>query len=233
MGQPILEIKNLSVKINNETILYDITFSIQPNDVIVIIGPNGAGKTTLLRSILNLIPHEGIVKWNAKKIGYLPPHESINRPEIPPQTIRDFFMCKKHMNSQDITDSLKNVGLNPHIQHKQITALSTGQFQRMLVAWVLVSSPSILLLDDPVTAIDIEGQAEIYKLLESIRKKNNMTIILITHNLKLVWDHATKVICLDKKVICQGKPERILTPENLYKVYGWGVKPYEHHHDDN
>jgi len=231
MANTILEVKNLSVQFDSERVLHDISFSVKQGEIIIIIGPNGAGKTTLLRSLLGLIPHKGIITWHTKNISYLPPYELLARSDIPPLTIKDFFLCKKCINKKDIPKALQDVGLEPEIQHKQFTELSTGQFQRMLIAWALINNPEIILFDDPATAIDIQGQTELYNLLKSLWKKRNLTMILITHNLNIVWEQATHVLCLNKTIVCQGKPEATLTPENLYKIYGWGVKPYEHHHD--
>ena len=231
MTQPILEVKNLGVTFNEEIILHDITFSVNEKDIIVIVGPNGAGKTTLIRALLGLTPHTGTVKWHTKNLSYLPPIEMLHRKDIPPLTIQEFFLCKKSIEKQKIQSMLQTVGLDPTIAKKQFTELSTGQFQRMLIAWALISNPLVILFDDPATAIDISGQAELYALLKKLWEEHNLTIILITHNLNIVWEYATHVLCLNKTIICQGKPEVTLTPENLAKIYGWGVKLYEHRHD--
>jgi ABC-type Mn2+/Zn2+ transport system ATPase subunit len=227
----ILEVKNLGVTFNDEIILHDISFSVNERDIIVIVGPNGAGKTTLLRALLGFIPHTGTVTWYTKNLSYLPPHEMLHHKDIPPLTIQEFFLCKKSISKQKIPSMLQTVGLDPAIEMKQFTELSTGQFQRMLIAWALISNPSVILFDDPATAIDISGQAELYALLKKLWEKHHLTIILVTHNLNIVWEHATHVLCLNKTIICQGKPEVTLTPENLEKIYGWGVKLYEHRHD--
>jgi len=228
---PILDVSNLGVTLNQETILHNITFSIKKGGIIVIVGPNGAGKTTLLRALLGLIPHTGTATWHTQEISYLPPLEMLHRKDIPPLTIDEFFLCKKCIHSAEIPTILKAVGLDPSIQKKQFIELSTGQFQRMLIAWALITNPSVILFDDPVTAIDISGQAELYQLLKKLWHERNMSMLLVTHNLNIVWEYATHVLCLNKTILCQGKPETTLTPENLSKIYGWGVKLYEHRHN--
>jgi len=231
MADTLLEVNNLNVEFGNETILKDISFSVKRGEIIVIVGPNGAGKTTLFRALLGLISHTGKVKWSTQNIAYLPPHERVESKNIPPLTIKDFFLCKKSIDRKDIPKILKSVGLAPEFEKKQFTELSTGQFQRMLIAWSLINNPSVILFDDPINAIDIQGQIELYQLLKSNWEKRDMTIVMITHNLNLVWEHATHVMCLNKTIVCQGKPEATLTPENLYNLYGWGVKTYEHKHN--
>lgn len=231
MTNPILTVQNLGVTFNDETILHSITFSVNKGDIVVIVGPNGAGKTTLMRALLGLVPHSGSVEWHTKKASYLPPYELLQRKDIPPLTIEEFFLCKKKINPAEIPVLLEEVGLNPLIASKQFNELSTGQFQRMLIAWSLISNPQVILFDDPATAIDIKGQAKLYGLLKKLWQDKKLTMILVTHNLDIVWEHATHVLCLNKTIICQGKPETTLTPETLFQLYGWGVKKYEHHHD--
>jgi len=231
MANEVVHVTNLGVKFNKEVILHDISFSVKEGDIIVIVGPNGAGKTTLMRAILNIIPHTGMVIWATERRAYLPPHEMLNQKDIPPLTIEEFFLCKKKIDKQEIPKLIEQVGLKKNILNKQFSELSTGQFQRMLIAWSLISDPAVLLYDDPATAIDIAGQKALYDLLQKLWKEKKLTMILVTHNLNVVWEYATHVICLNKTIICQGKPEATLTPENLSKVYGWGVKLYEHRHD--
>jgi len=230
MAHEVLNVTNLGVSFDNETILHNISFSVKQGDIIVIVGPNGAGKTTLMRALLNLIPYTGTITWATEQRAYLPPHEILNQKDIPPLTIEEFFLCKKNIDAQHIPNTIEQVGLTKNILKKQFSELSTGQFQRMLIAWSLINNPEVLLYDDPATAIDIAGQKALYELLKKLWKEKKLTMILVTHNLNIVWEYATHVLCLNKTIMCQGTPQTTLTPENLTKLYGWGAM-YEHKHD--
>jgi zinc transport system ATP-binding protein len=230
MAQTILTVQHLSVVRDNAPILTDINFTLKKSDVLIILGPNGAGKTTLLKALLNLIPCTGNVTWHTKKISYLPPQEFVRRNDLPPMTVYEFFMLKGTIRSS-IEKIIQQVGLTTSILHKQFNALSTGQFQRMLIAWALIDNPEVLLFDEPTSGIDIGGQETIYSLLHTFWKERGLTIILVTHNLDVVWEHATDILCINKKQICYGDPSQILTPENLAKIYGKGTTIYEHRHN--
>ncbi len=228
----ILEVKNLSVSFGNEEIIHNLSLSLNQQEVLVILGPNGAGKTTLLRALLNLIPYQGSIKWHAKKISYLPPQELLVRQELPPLSVQEFFAFKKASLSQ-IKGILQNVGLPEHILYKQFATLSTGQFQRMLIAWALVDEPQVLLFDEPTSGIDLGGEETIYTLLHKFWETKKLTILLVTHDLSIVWAHATKVLCLNKQQLCLGPPQQILTQEKLKELYGAEIKFYKHRHSND
>ena len=225
----ILEVNNLNVIIDGEKIIKNLSFSVDEAEVLVILGPNGAGKTTLLRSLLGLIPYRGTVVWNKKDIGYLPPQELFQRKNLFPLSIEEFFKFK-NVSIKQIFEILKLVKLNPSLLKRQFGALSTGQFQRMIIAWALVDEPSVLLFDEPTSGIDIGGQATIYSLLHKFWEEKNLTILLVTHDLNIVYEHANHVLCLNKKKLCYGTPTKILTPTKLEKLYGTGMKFYKHKH---
>ncbi len=226
----VLDVKNLSVSIDDQIILKNLSFEIKEHEVLIILGPNGAGKTTLFRTLLGFIPHTGQIKWNAKKISYLPPQEFLNRKGLPSLSIQDFFHFKTK-NQKDITSMLDKVGLSKNILYKQFGALSTGQFQRMAIAWALISNPDVLLFDEATSGIDIGGNQTIYSLLHKFWQETNLTILLVTHDLNIVWEHANQVLCLNKECICKGNPHKILTTENLQKLYETDIKFYKHSHN--
>jgi ABC-type Mn2+/Zn2+ transport system ATPase subunit len=229
MKNIIVSAENVSVQFDTTTVLENISFNINENDVFVILGPNGAGKTTLLRALLDLIPYQGKISWNTQNIGYVPPQEECARKGMPPLTVREFFKFKKTTDTE-IKTLIKEVGLEEKILDQQYSSLSTGQFQRMLFAWALVGNPSVLLLDEPTSGVDVAGEGTIYALLHDLWKKRNLTIILITHDLNVVWGHASKVLCLNKTKLCEGDPKKVLTPDELHELYGEDIKFYEHNH---
>ena len=227
---PILEVENLSVTYGDDKVLSDISFSVQQNDVLVVLGPNGAGKTTLLRALLKLIPSTGKISWKTNNISYLPPQEFLQRKNLPPLSVEEFFRFKTD-NKDLIRHMFIEVGLDPILLTHQFPTLSTGQFQRMMIAWGLINNPDVLLFDEPTSGIDVGGEETIYTLLHKFWQQRQLTIILVTHDLNIVWEHANQVLCLNKEKLCTGTPQEVLTPEKLTELYGTGLKYYEHHHE--
>ncbi|MCK4588279.1 metal ABC transporter ATP-binding protein [Candidatus Woesebacteria bacterium] len=230
MSNNILTVENLTLELAGEEIIKDLSFSVKERESLVILGPNGAGKTTLLRALLGAIPYQGKINWGTKDISYLPPQELVQRKGNLPMTIKDFFGFKK-ASSEEIATILNSVGLEKEVLNKRFGTLSTGQFQRLIIAWALVDNPKVLLFDEPTAGIDIGGQETIYTLLHKFWEERNLTILLVTHDLNVVWEHANKVLCLNKRGLCFGSPKVALTPEKLRELYGVGVKFHKHTHD--
>lgn len=222
-----LRVKRLTIRLNNKKIVSNVSFEVKRGETLVVLGPNGAGKTTLLRALLGVIPYKGQVEWFVNNISYLPPNEILQRREVVPLTVEDFYSLK-NISGSKIVNSLESVGLDKTILKKRISQLSTGQFQRMSIGWALVDNPDTLIFDEPTSGIDIGGTETIYSLLHTFWEKQQMTIILVTHDLSVVWEHADNVLCLNKKGLCYGTPKRILTTENLEELYGTGIKFYKH-----
>ena len=251
----ILKVKNLNVKLDREEIIKDLSFEVKKGDVLTILGPNGAGKTVLLKTLLGILPYQGEIVWEKGiKIGYVPQRLPFIK-DIP-MSVGDFFELKETSEKKiiPIRDSIKNylenllslfnkerkvskevkeilnlVGPGKMFLDKKIGELSSGQFQRILIAWALIRNPDVLLFDEPTTGIDISGEQTIYALLAELKEKRNLTILLVTHDLSVVYKFSNFVICLNKCPICQGVPREILTPEVLQKLYGEEVKFYGHH----
>ncbi|MBU0998887.1 metal ABC transporter ATP-binding protein [Patescibacteria group bacterium] len=232
MNKILLEVKNLNVVLDNERIIENLSFQAVEGEILTILGPNGAGKSVLLRTLLGFLPYEGSIVWNQKlKVGYLP--QGLNQLKVKdlPLTVWDFFVLKNPIPKKDeIIQFLNLVGLEKEILYKVAGHLSGGQFQRMLVAWVLISHPHILFFDEPTTGIDIGGGETIYSLLHTISKKENLTLFLVTHDLNIVYKYSNNVLCLNRKGhSCLGSPKEILSPENLEQLFGTEIKFYEHH----
>jgi len=227
--QNILEVKNLTVSFNNEKVIDNLSFNLKKGENLVVVGPNAAGKTVLLRTLIGMIPFEGEIKWQENvKIGYVPqrilPEKNI------PLSIEEFFNFKKIVPEQT-RKALQSVGINDlSVLKKKIGVISSGQLQRILIAWSLIGNPEILLFDEPLSGIDIEGEETIYNLLSQIEKERNLAMILITHDLSVVYKFADSVLCMNKKVICYGSPQEALTPQKLSQLYGGEIKLYKHAH---
>ncbi|NCF75529.1 MAG: ATP-binding cassette domain-containing protein [Xanthomonadaceae bacterium] len=228
----LLEVKNLSVNLDGENIINNISFQVAQGEILTIMGPNGSGKSVLLRTLLGFLPYKGKIIWQDRpKIGYLPQGLTQLRVKDFPLTIQDFFALKNPSPTREkIIQFLNLVGLDKNILAKDAGRLSGGQFQRMLVSWVLISHPQIIFFDEPTTGIDIGGGENIYSLLRAIQEKEKITIFLVTHDLNIVYKYSSKVLCLShKEYNCYGSPKEILDPKILKKVFGMEIKFYDHH----
>ena len=224
----ILEVNNLTVKFGNQKVLDNVSFSVKRDGTLAIIGPNGAGKTVLFRTILGLIPYEGEVKWAPNiKIGYVP--QKLFVPKDLPLTVLEFLKLKEN-NILNIEKVLNSVGIKKTgILKTRLGDLSGGEMQRVLIANALLGNPQVLLFDEPTSGVDIAGEETIYGLIERLKKEIDLTIIFISHELDIVYRHATDVLCLNKEKICFGVPREVIDKETLSKMYGEDVKVYKHY----
>ncbi len=229
MGKGIvLKVENLSVEFEGEKILENLSFEVKEGEVLTILGPNGAGKTVLLKALLGILPFKGSIGWKPGiKTSYVPQRLPFIK-DIP-LSVREFFKLKGAL-EDEMKKTLNSMGLEEDMLGKKIGDLSSGQFQRILVGWALISSPQVLLFDEPTTGIDIGGQESIYNLLEKLKKERDLTILLVTHDLSVVYKLATNCLCLNKQMLCYGIPKE-LTPERLSQLYGGQIKFYQHSHE--
>jgi len=230
--QNILEVKNLSVNFGKENIIKNLSFSVKEGEFLTILGPNGSGKTVLLKVLLGLISkYKGDINWNNKvKIGYLP--QGLTQLKVANLPLSVFeFLSLKNKNKKEIEKYLKIVGIKDKtFLKKRIGNLSGGQFQRMLMVWALFNKPNVILFDEPTTGVDIKGEETVYNLLSRLQKENNLTIILITHDINVVYKYSSDVLCMSRDNVCHSKPEEILNPEKLKEIYGMPIKFYKHNH---
>ncbi|MGB9629160.1 MAG: metal ABC transporter ATP-binding protein [Thermodesulfobacteriota bacterium] len=224
----ILKVRNLNVILDHQSIIENLSFDVKRGDALTILGPNGAGKSVLLRTLLGLIPHGGEIEWTKGiKIGFVPQRLPFIK-DIP-LSIKDFFNLKGAPEKE--TEAILNsVGFKEDFSRKKIGDLSSGQFQRVLIAWGLVGNPQVLLFDEPMTGVDISAEETIYNLLAKLKGEMDLTILLVTHDLSVVYKFSTDVICLNRQPICYGPPQEVLTPESLQKLYGGEVRYYQHKH---
>jgi len=224
---PILEVKNLSVRYGEQSILENISFDLEKGDTLAIIGPNGSGKTTLLRAILGATRYTGEIKISAgTEIGYVP--QKIDLERDLPITVKEFLALRSRAESEGL---LQAVDLAPDFLKKRIGELSAGELQRVLIAWAISGHPDLLLFDEPTASVDVAGQKTVYELLHKLQDERNLALILISHDLTVVYRYAQKVLCLNRQQICFGVPSEVLTPKELEKLYGGGRKFYHHLHE--
>ena len=228
--EPILKVKNLSVKFGGFSALENLSFELESGDALAIIGPNGSGKTVLLRALLKTVPYEGRVVWSESlRLGYVP--QKIDADRHLPLNLKNLLEAKIGVlnikkSKKNLENLCEEVGLTNKNMEVAIGHLSGGQFQRALIAFALLGDPGVLILDEPTASIDIPGEEQIYELIHRLQDKYKMTIILVSHDLSFVYRYATKVLCLNKTNVCFGSPEETLTPEKLEALYG----PHRYYH---
>ncbi|MEK7074523.1 MAG: metal ABC transporter ATP-binding protein [Patescibacteria group bacterium] len=224
----ILHVDNLSIRLDHETILNGISFDVEQGEALAIIGPNGAGKTVLFRALLGLMPYRGVVEWKkGVRIGYVPQKFFVDKSF--PITVLEFFLLKsrgfwmpKPAFLAHLQHELSLVGLSKDILVKPVSELSGGQLQRILISWAMVNHPDVLLFDEPTAGIDVGAEETIYTILHKLQNDRGTTVLLISHDLNIVYRYANKVLCVNKTMICHGKPKDILNPEELAHIYGEG-----------
>jgi zinc transport system ATP-binding protein len=214
----ILKVSDLSVEISNQPIISNVTFKISRGITLAIVGPNGAGKTTLFRALLNLIPYSGKIEWNGKmKIGYVPQILSVR--DIP-ISVKE-FLSYKNESAQDIKAVLASVGLDGEtIIDKSLATLSGGQMRRVLIAWAIVDKPDVLLFDEPTSGVDLDSEEAIYGMLRSLTAKNNITLLLISHDLHIVREYSDYALALNKCLVFFGESKEVMDPAMQKQIYG-------------
>ncbi|MGA1862992.1 metal ABC transporter ATP-binding protein [Deferribacter thermophilus] len=233
----VLEIKDLNVAFGNKVVLENINLFLHNKEIMAIVGPNGGGKTTLLKTILGIYkPIKGEIKILGNKykklpkglVGYLPQKDLINYNF--PVLVKDVvFMGRKILksfpyilNDQDreiCFDALKRVNME-HLINTSFSNLSGGQKQRVLIARVLAMQPKILMFDEPATGLDVVGQEDFYELINKLREEDNITILMVTHDIGVISKYVDTVACLNKKIHFHGSPLDGKLSEVLDKVFG-------------
>jgi len=230
----IVSVQNLSVRRNGREIISNIHADIAAGEIAAVIGPNGAGKSTLIQAILGLLPYSGTVRIlgrnpreSLRDIGYVPQRFSFDNKNFP-LTVLEFLRLSAHPGA-DIPLALREVEME-HNQHRKLGELSGGQLQRVLIAQAIVNQPKLLVLDEPTSGIDLEGEKDFYEIIRHQNQDHGVTVLMVSHEVNMVYAYATQVICLNKNLFCFGRPKDAITKEVLEKLYGSDVSMTEHHH---
>lgn len=237
----LTKIENLSVKSNGETILDNVNLEIRCGELTAIVGRNGAGKTTFLRALLDEIPHTGTVTYdhgrsaggikintNRKPVfGYVPQKLSIapgspvsvsdlvlscvsNYPVWLPRRKKDILRVKKILSTTNTED----------LANRRAGDLSGGEIQRVMLALAINPIPDILILDEPVSGVDRNGLKDFYDLVSKLRHNYDITILLVSHDLDLVAQHADKVLFIDRGIAAEGSPEDVYADPKFIETFG-------------
>lgn len=227
-----LEVERLSVRFGRTPVLRELSFTVAAGDSLAIIGPSGSGKTVLFRTLIGAVPSQGIIRWApGTRIGYVPQKLDIER-DLPLSGV-DFLRAKATVSKAHphaVSRALALVSLTPEVAATPIGTLSGGQFQRLLVAFALIGSPTVLLFDEPTAGVDEPGEEGLYEMIRRVQEAAGLTLLLISHELSLVYRYATNVLCMGRSASCYGPPVEVLTPERLQELYGTAMK--FHFHDE-
>jgi zinc transport system ATP-binding protein len=230
-----IEVKNLSVRFNSHVILEDMSFEIAKGDVVSIIGPNGSGKTTLVRAMLGLVEHRGHILFEGKplcqqvdRIGYVPQRFDFDRTF--PISVKEFLgLAFAHPDPAWYEEVCREFSITAILKNK-LGTLSGGQMQRVLIASALLKKPELLILDEPTSGVDLEGTASFYELVRHENEVHKLTILLVSHEVNMVLHTSTKVVCLNRTMLCCGDPQKVMTKELLEKLYSTHFEMRDHEH---
>ena len=228
-----LKIQDLGVKIGGNTILQDINLHVHCGELIALIGPNGAGKSTFFKAILGQQEYSGVISFSVPgqrnrsiKIGYVPQSPTFDPGD--PLSVADLFvccMCKKPAfwgiskpMRKNILECLERVHSQDLID-RQVGTLSGGELQRVLLALALEPLPNILILDEPLSGVDVEGIALLMDMLDELRHEYDLSILITTHDFTILEQYADQVILMDHGIVCQGTAGEVLSSENFRQVF--------------
>ena len=228
-----LRVQNLNVRIGEDKILQNVNMHVHCGEMVALIGPNGAGKSTLLKAILGQREYEGVIAFSAPgernrkmRIGYVPQSPAFDSGD--PLSVADLFACcmsrrpaflglGKTMREK-VLDCLDRVHATDLID-KRVGALSGGELQRVLLALALEPLPNILILDEPLSGVDVEGMQSLMDMLDEIRHEYDLSILMTTHDFSSLSRYADQVVLIDHAVRKQGKPEEVLQSEEFRAAF--------------
>ena len=233
-----IQISHLGVKRGSQVILQDVSLTAHHGEILAPIGRNGAGKTTLLKAIMGQMPYTGAITFydaqgrqiQRPRIGYVPQSLAFDRST--PVTVADMFCANRsglpvwlgHRKAElkRIEQMLEKVGAHA-LLHKKLGSLSGGELQRILLAYALDPIPDLLLLDEPVSAVDRKGTGVFYQLVTSLRSEYHMPIILVSHDIGHVRKYATKAAFLDRTVVMQNTVDKVLNNPVVRETFGLDI----------
>src|SRR5215813_4477582 len=235
-----LSVHNLTVHYEGQErpVLDGVSLELEEGRIGIVIGPNGSGKSTLLKAILGLVPSAGDVRVFGERaagaaLGYVAQRLPFD-PTLPLTTREAIRMALSRRPDASQEEAFRHaveiLRIAPFLD-RPLGTLSGGQLKRAMIARALVTRPRLLLLDEPEAGIDVTGEETLYELLEHLVAHERLTVLICSHELELVARYADQVYCLNRRLLCSGAPEQVLTPETLGSLYGAAPAVYHHHHD--
>jgi zinc transport system ATP-binding protein len=230
----LVQVDELCIAYGATLAISRVSLRIEAGEIVTIVGPNGSGKTSLLRAIIGAIkPIKGQVSHARDlKIGYVP--QKLHIDETLPITVSRFLNLQGGVTAIDIDHALTQAGV-PELENAQLSQLSGGQFQRVLLARALIAKPDLLLLDEATQGLDQRGSASFYQQIETVRNNTGCAVLMISHELHVVMSASDRVICLNHHICCQGTPGVVASAPEYRALFGSGtggaLALYRHEHD--
>lgn len=230
----LLSVRALAFRQGGRPLLSSVDLDVRHGEIVTIIGPNGAGKSTLVKLVLGILkPNAGVVlKQPGLCIGYVP--QKFQADPAIPMTVSRFVSLGGTASPAAVSTALSEAGV-AHTASQQITQLSGGETQRVLIARALLRNPDLLVLDEPASGVDYAGEAELYDLIGNLRDKRGLGVLLVSHDLHVVMAKSDRVLCLNGHVCCSGRPEAVAKNAEYQRLFGpeaaASLAVYHHHHN--
>ncbi|MEM9123889.1 MAG: zinc ABC transporter ATP-binding protein ZnuC [Pseudomonadota bacterium] len=224
----------VGVQRGGKWLIRDVSLTLEKSRITTVIGPNGAGKTTLLKLLIGLMKaDEGhIERRRDLTVGYVPQRLHLD-PSLP-LTVRRLMTLTGRIPRTALDEALERTGVKA-LANAQVSTLSGGEFQRVLLARALCRRPDLLVLDEPVQGVDFAGEIALYKLIGDLRNELGCGVLLISHDLHLVMAETDDVLCVNGHVCCAGTPEAVAQDPEYRRLFGARAADtlavYRHHHD--
>ena len=230
----LVELQDVSVVKNGGTVLHNVDFHISPGEVVTLVGPNGSGKTTLLNVIIGALAATSgrVHRGDCVNIGYVP--QKLHIETALPLTVRRFLALPSPASRKNIMNALEDTDAE-HLATRQMTTLSGGEFQRVLLARAILADPKLLILDEATQGLDQAGSAAFYRRIAALRERIGCAVLMASHELHVVMAASDRVVCLNGHVCCQGTPKQVSMAPEYVELFGTGAADalaiYKHTHD--
>ena len=215
----LMTFRNVTVRLGGQIILHDVSCAIDRAEIVTVVGPNGAGKSTLLRVAIGAVkPDPGNVALRPNlRVGYIPQRLHIDG--TMPISVRRFLALPNRRSAVATFEALCRVGLAGK-EDAQLSTLSGGQLQRVMLARALLGEPDLLLLDEPTQGLDWDGTSDFYRTVASVRDATGCGVLMVSHELQSVMSFSDRLICLDRSVRCAGAPETVAVSSAFLALFG-------------
>ena len=232
MKEPLVELRDITTGFQKKIVLESVSLTLNQDEIVTLIGPNGAGKSTLIRVVLGLVQADkGMRSVKAGlRVGYMPQKLHVT-PTMPLTVGR--FLTLSGASRKNIVWALSCTETT-HLRESPVQHLSGGEMQRVLLSRALLRDPHLLVLDEPVQGVDVNGQYELYQLITQLRDRLGCGVLLVSHDLHLVMAATDRVICLNRHICCSGHPHQVKQHSaylRLFGRYSGELAVYSHHHD--